>query len=63
MLGPSTGIGGLTLLAQQSFATADMWAGILLLGFLGYLVNALFDFTKSRILSWYFAAQKLGSSS
>ena len=63
MLGPSTGIGGLTLLAQQSFATADMWAGILLLGFLGYLVNALFDFTKSRILSWYFAAQKLGASS
>ncbi|MFD1210472.1 ABC transporter permease [Arthrobacter sp. GCM10027362] len=62
MLGPSTGIGGLTLLAQQSFATADMWAGILLLGFLGYAANALFDLAKTRILSWYFDAQKLGAS-
>ncbi|HKU35941.1 MAG TPA: ABC transporter permease, partial [Paenarthrobacter sp.] len=39
MLGSSQGIGAMTLLAQQSFMTADMWAGILLLGVIGFVVN------------------------
>ncbi|MBU8578711.1 ABC transporter permease [Brevibacterium luteolum] len=58
MLGSSTGLGAKTLLAQQTFAIADMWAGILLLGVLGYLVNAVFDLFRRRVLRWYIAAQQ-----
>ncbi|TJY66274.1 ABC transporter permease [Arthrobacter sp. CAU 1506] len=63
MMGTSTGIGAMTLLAQQSYASADMWAGILLLGTIGYAANALFEMARARILSWYFKAQKQGAAS
>lgn len=58
MLGASTGIGALTLMAQQSFMIADMWAGVLLLGVLGFLINKLFDLAKLKILAWYFGAKE-----
>lgn len=35
MLGASRGIGAMTILAQQSFMSVSMWAGILLLGVIG----------------------------
>lgn len=59
MLGSSTGLGAATLLAQQSFAIADMWAGILLLGVLGYAATALFDLFRRWILKWYIASQQM----
>ncbi|NUL43970.1 ABC transporter permease [Cellulosimicrobium funkei] len=58
MLGAATGIGALTLTAQQSFMIADMWAGVLLLGVLGFLINKIFDLVKARILAWYFGAKE-----
>jgi sulfonate transport system permease protein len=58
MLGASTGIGALTLTAQQSFMIADMWAGVLLLGVLGFVINKMFDLAKTRILAWYFGAKE-----
>lgn len=58
MLGSSEGIGALTLLAQQSFAVTDMWAGILLLGILGYLVNLAFLLVQRRVLHWYEGARR-----
>lgn len=58
MLGSSTGLGAKTLLAQQTFAIADMWAGILLLGIFGYLATFLFDLFRRRTLRWYIAAQQ-----
>jgi ABC-type nitrate/sulfonate/bicarbonate transport system permease component len=63
MMGASRGIGAKTLLAQQSYAIADMWAGIVLLGVLGYLINLLFTLVRNRALRWYIAAQKLGDNS
>ena len=60
MLGSSYGIGALTLLAQQTFATADMWAGIILLGVLGYVLNLLFNVIRDRVLQWYVRSQKIG---
>lgn len=60
MLGSSTGLGAATLLAQQSFAIADMWAGILLLGVIGYAASALFGLFRKWILRWYLAAQQIG---
>lgn len=63
MLGSSTGLGAATLLAQQSFAIADMWAGILLLGIIGYSSSALFALFRRRVLRWYIASQQIGKSS
>ena len=58
MLGSSTGLGAATLLAQQSFAIADMWAGILVLGVIGYATTALFTLFRRRVLRWYIASQQ-----
>ncbi|MGP0222933.1 MULTISPECIES: ABC transporter permease [unclassified Paenarthrobacter] len=59
MLGSSQGIGAMTLLAQQSFMTADMWAGILLLGVIGFLVNVVFALIKRKVLAWYLGSRAL----
>lgn len=62
MLGSARGIGALTLIAQKSFDVTGMWAGILLLGILGYLANLLFMITRRRALAWYLGAQKAASA-
>lgn len=62
MLGSSAGLGAATLLAQQSFAIADMWAGIIVLGVLGYLSTALFVLFRRTVLRWYIASQQLEKS-
>ncbi|CAG7610191.1 ABC transporter permease [Leucobacter soli] len=59
MLGISVGIGAITLESQQTFRMADMWAGILLLGVIGYLINLLFLLVRRRALRWYFASQRV----
>lgn len=59
MLGSSQGIGAMTLLAQQSFLSADMWAGILLLAIIGFIANLLFELVKARSLRWYLQAKQL----
>lgn len=63
ILGSSTGLGAATLLAQQSFAIADMWAGILVLGVIGYASSALFALLRRGVLSWYIASQRIGKQS
>lgn len=59
MLGISVGIGAITLESQQTFRMADMWAGILLLGVIGYLINLLFLLVRRRVLRWYFSSQRV----
>jgi ABC-type nitrate/sulfonate/bicarbonate transport system permease component len=59
MMGVSVGIGAVTLQSQQTFRAADMWAGILLLGIIGYLTNLVFEWIRRRALAWYFASQKV----
>lgn len=58
MLGSSTGLGAATLLAQQSFAITDMWAGIIVLGIIGYAATALFSAFRRGVLRWYIALQQ-----
>jgi ABC-type nitrate/sulfonate/bicarbonate transport system permease component len=53
MLASTEGIGFLTIQAQQSFAIVDVWAGMLLLGVLGILVNIGFEAVERRALRWY----------
>jgi ABC-type nitrate/sulfonate/bicarbonate transport system permease component len=52
------GIGYLIIQSQQEFTTPKMWAGILLLGLLGYLLNLLFNVVERRALRWYFGARE-----
>jgi sulfonate transport system permease protein len=42
LIGATSGIGYQILQAQYSFAVSDVWAGMVLLGILGYLINVLF---------------------
>lgn len=58
MLGSPYGIGALTLQAQQTFQVKSMWAGIILLGLLGYGANLLFDIGRNRVLRWYDGAKQ-----
>lgn len=58
MLGSPNGIGALTLSAQQSFLSADMWAGVLLLGVLGFVINKIFDVVRRRVLAWYYDSKE-----
>lgn len=55
MVASSNGIGYFVLQSQQSFAIPQMWAGTLLLGILGYLLNAGFGLLERRVLRWHFA--------
>jgi ABC-type nitrate/sulfonate/bicarbonate transport system permease component len=41
------------LQSQQSFAIPQMWAGTLLLGLLGYSLNAGFGVFERRVLRWH----------
>lgn len=60
MLGYSIGIGAITLESQQSFRMADMWAGIILLGIIGYLVNLIFLLVRRVMLRWYLQSKRIG---
>ena len=56
MQASTDGIGFFVLQSQRSFAIADMWSGILLLGLLGYASNAIFVVVERRVLRWHRAA-------
>lgn len=53
MVASTNGIGFSVLEAQRTFAIPEMWAGIVLLGIVGYLVNMLFVQTERRALRWH----------
>lgn len=62
MMGAARGIGAMTLLAQGSFDVRGMWAGIVLLGILGYIANVLFVAVRRRALAWFIGAQRAASA-
>ena len=53
MVGLPDGIGNVILGAQRTYKMADMWAGILLLGILGYVLNALLALVEARVTRWH----------
>jgi ABC-type nitrate/sulfonate/bicarbonate transport system permease component len=57
MFASTNGLGFFVLQSQRSFAVPEMWSGILLLGLLGYSLNALFVLAERRILAWHRAAK------
>jgi ABC-type nitrate/sulfonate/bicarbonate transport system permease component len=57
MVASSNGIGYFVLQSQRSFAIPEMWSGIILLGILGYLFNAIFLLVERRVLAWHRGAR------
>ncbi|HVO53846.1 MAG TPA: ABC transporter permease [Solirubrobacterales bacterium] len=53
ILGSSNGLGFVIIQAQQTFAIPQMWAGILVLGIVGFTVNSAFLIVERRALRWY----------
>lgn len=53
MVGATDGVGYFMVQAQRTFAIADMWSGILLLGILGYLLNLMLSLVERRVLAWH----------
>ncbi|GAA5078185.1 ABC-type nitrate/sulfonate/bicarbonate transport system permease component [Thermocatellispora tengchongensis] len=53
MIGSTEGIGYSILQAQRNFAIPEMWAGMLLLGILGYLLNIAFRGVEHWVLRWH----------
>lgn len=54
MVASTGGIGHFVLQAQSQFDMAAMWAGIVLIGLLGYLLNAVFSLAERRVLAWHY---------
>jgi ABC-type nitrate/sulfonate/bicarbonate transport system permease component len=57
MVASDNGIGYFVLQSQRSFAIPVMWLGILLLGILGYVLNAVFVLVERRVLRWHRGAR------
>lgn len=53
LVAATNGIGHQLLSAQQTFLMTDMWAGIVLLAALGYLLNLVFETIEARALRWH----------
>ena len=52
MLTGRSGLGQTILLASRSFRSADLYAGIILLGAIGFASTLLFDRIERRLLRW-----------
>lgn len=62
MVGSTEGIGYSILQAQRNFAIPEMWAGMLLLGIIGYLLNIAFRGVEYRVLRWHRAMNAASGS-
>jgi ABC-type nitrate/sulfonate/bicarbonate transport system permease component len=49
----TNGVGYVLLISKNTFQLAPMWAAIVLIGVLGYLLNALFLVAERRLLAWH----------
>jgi ABC-type nitrate/sulfonate/bicarbonate transport system permease component len=52
-VGAQGGIGYFLLAAQRSFQIAEMWATMIAIGVLGYLLNLLFRLVERIVLRWH----------
>jgi ABC-type nitrate/sulfonate/bicarbonate transport system permease component len=49
----TSGVGYVLLISKNTFQLAPMWAAIVLIGVLGYLLNVLFILAERRVLAWH----------
>lgn len=52
LIGTDNGIGSRLLVAQREFDFPDMWAGIVLLGVIGHMLNTVLLAVEHRALAW-----------
>lgn len=52
MLASRPGLGQAILLAARSFQSADLYAGVIMLGVIGYVSGTLLSAAEARLLSW-----------
>lgn len=57
MFASTNGIGFNVIEFQRLFQLTPMWTGIILLGLIGVLTNALFKLVERRVLRWYMGMQ------
>jgi ABC-type nitrate/sulfonate/bicarbonate transport system permease component len=50
MFAATSGLGHFVIVSQQTFASADMWSGILFLGCIGYVLNLGYGLVERRML-------------
>jgi ABC-type nitrate/sulfonate/bicarbonate transport system permease component len=53
MVASGSGLGFFIVDAQTSFRLPDMWAGLIMIGLLGYLANTAFVLVEHRLLGWH----------
>ncbi|MDQ1106677.1 sulfonate transport system permease protein [Nocardioides zeae] len=53
LFGATSGVGFFVLQAQRTYAITDMWAGLVLLGLLGYAINLATALVERRVLAWH----------
>jgi ABC-type nitrate/sulfonate/bicarbonate transport system permease component len=53
MIGATSGLGYQVIVAQESFDAPDAWAGLILIGLLGCLMNIVYVLIQRRILAWH----------
>lgn len=53
ILGSDKGIGYYTIIQQRNFSTPEMYAGVLSLCILGYLLNRLFLLVERMVMGWH----------
>ena len=49
----TSGVGYVLLISKNTFQLGPMWAAIVLIGVLGYLLNVLFLLAERRVLAWH----------
>ena len=59
MVATLNGVGFTLMQAMRSFRQLDVWAGILMLGLIGYTLNALLSVVERRVLRWQRGAMRL----
>ncbi|MGO4714448.1 ABC transporter permease [Bradyrhizobium sp. 2TAF24] len=52
MLTAQTGLGTTILMAGRTFRSTDLYAGVILLGLVGFLNNTLLELAERRLLAW-----------
>ncbi|WP_405145404.1 ABC transporter permease [Sphaerisporangium sp. NBC_01403] len=58
LVGSTNGIGYQLMFTQQNFDLSGMWGAIVILGVLGFLLNASFLAVERRVLSWHRRARQ-----
>jgi ABC-type nitrate/sulfonate/bicarbonate transport system permease component len=59
MFGSSSGLGFTIVLFQRTFAVAQMWSGIVVLGLIGFALSVIFQIVERRVLRWYFGQREV----